>query len=442
MSSDYTPPRTVWRTLKGKPYVIVSPVGSANGFPANNGADFGPDTPGTTTNGIAEAVNALPKVYNSFTNATVGAGRVCLLPGIYTCTDTIDIPADWSVDIEGMAIPPLAGGNFPSGQQGTGFVLINSSGPAGAIQSMDPTGTISGSSGGAIGLSNILWNCTTAPTVGEPSGKQGAGGPTFAGLDWIGLTTVRLKNVGWYVPFDLYYSVVVGNGTDDLAYMDNVMLWGTANSNILADLSAHTCAPKITVAGISNLTSTNGRSGLFIAGSGEHFYGEVHYFDFLDSLLYTYPSSALYHFDNMYLELPSTPNSLSGYYPFNINAPTVIDNMWVNPGGYNPFTYTGAPANNYASPLTIRQRNFWQGFSITTPSVPTSGTALKNPFPFPVRIYITGAGTTTAYTITDPSGNAETFSLALAAGQEITLDPGASITITYSVAPTWKWYGE
>lgn len=31
---------------------------------------------------------------------------------------------------------------------------------------------------------------------------------------------------------------------------------------------------------------------------------------------------------------------------------------------------------------------------------------------------------------------------ALFAGQEIELDPGAKIRFTFTVAPTWKWYGE
>ena len=82
-----------------------------------------------------------------------------------------------------------------------------------------------------------------------------------------------------------------------------------------------------------------------------------------------------------------------------------------------------------------------QGFGITTPAVPASGTNVQNTTAYPVRIYITGAGTTTAYTITDPAGNTLAISAALTLGQEITLDTNASINITYTTAPTWKWYG-
>lgn len=44
----------------GKPSLTVSPDGIANGKSTvtNNGADYGPDTPGTNTQGLAEAVAA------------------------------------------------------------------------------------------------------------------------------------------------------------------------------------------------------------------------------------------------------------------------------------------------------------------------------------------------------------------------------------------------
>lgn len=58
MVSDYTPPPITQATLKGAPYVTVSPVGLAQGYPKNNNANYGPDTPGTSTSGIQEAFDA------------------------------------------------------------------------------------------------------------------------------------------------------------------------------------------------------------------------------------------------------------------------------------------------------------------------------------------------------------------------------------------------
>ena len=60
--------RTVnaWKDFTGAPFVTVSPVGTAQGYPQNNGAPFGPDSllnnvgPGLTkTTGIQEAYNTL-----------------------------------------------------------------------------------------------------------------------------------------------------------------------------------------------------------------------------------------------------------------------------------------------------------------------------------------------------------------------------------------------
>ena len=47
-----------WASGIGKPVVTVSPVGTGDGYPWNNGADFGPDTVGTNTQGLAEGVAA------------------------------------------------------------------------------------------------------------------------------------------------------------------------------------------------------------------------------------------------------------------------------------------------------------------------------------------------------------------------------------------------
>ncbi|MGP8144717.1 MAG: hypothetical protein ACLQC7_03410, partial [Thermoplasmata archaeon] len=45
--------------LSNAPFVTVSPVGLAAGFVPNNGANFGPDTSGTSTGGIQEALNLI-----------------------------------------------------------------------------------------------------------------------------------------------------------------------------------------------------------------------------------------------------------------------------------------------------------------------------------------------------------------------------------------------
>ncbi len=75
------------------------------------------------------------------------------------------------------------------------------------------------------------------------------------------------------------------------------------------------------------------------------------------------------------------------------------------------------------------------------PSVPASGTAQQNPYPIPVEIYLNGGAVTqvtrtvngTSYTVFS-SSTGEALS-----GHTVRLDPGDSITLTYTTAPTWSW---
>jgi hypothetical protein len=77
------------------------------------------------------------------------------------------------------------------------------------------------------------------------------------------------------------------------------------------------------------------------------------------------------------------------------------------------------------------------GFLTTTPAVPSSGTGYRNNFGYRIRIYILTASGATC-TFTDRFGNTGS-SITLAVGQEITLDPGETITPTYSTL-TWQFY--
>lgn len=81
------------------------------------------------------------------------------------------------------------------------------------------------------------------------------------------------------------------------------------------------------------------------------------------------------------------------------------------------------------------------GFNLTTPAVPASTVDIQNTFGVPVIVYITGAGTNTAWAIKDASGNSMAIAAAVILGQAIYLPANAKIQITYSVVPTWKWYG-
>ena len=80
-------PGTPWAGLdNGKPCVTVSPVGAASSgqFAWNNGADFGPDTPGSSTSGIQEALNLASETYGQ-------PPTVVLLPGIYNLSTQVSL---------------------------------------------------------------------------------------------------------------------------------------------------------------------------------------------------------------------------------------------------------------------------------------------------------------------------------------------------------------
>ena len=80
----------------------------------------------------------------------------------------------------------------------------------------------------------------------------------------------------------------------------------------------------------------------------------------------------------------------------------------------------------------------------STPTVPASGTAQQNTNPYPVNVYVYGGDVTeiqitkngTAYTVFSNSTG-----LALS-GQSYKLNPGDSITITYTTAPDWDWLSD
>lgn len=71
------------------------------------------------------------------------------------------------------------------------------------------------------------------------------------------------------------------------------------------------------------------------------------------------------------------------------------------------------------------------GGAQTSPSVPASTTPLTSPFGFDSMVYIAG-GTVTVIALGGVATGLTSGSFRVPAGQ--------SITLTYSVAPTWKWF--
>jgi len=79
--------------------------------------------------------------------------------------------------------------------------------------------------------------------------------------------------------------------------------------------------------------------------------------------------------------------------------------------------------------------------SVSTPSVPPSGTAQQNTYLYPVEVYISG-GSATAVQVARGGVTYTVWSSSTATAIPpllVRLEPGDSITITYSTAPSWTW---
>jgi hypothetical protein len=156
----------------------------------------------------------------------------------------------------------------------------------------------------------------------------------------------------------------------------------------------------------------------------------------------------------------SSPSSATSYYivwqPWTGSGPYYIPNVIVKGNTFNYPTsnasfggfITGslAPANPSALFVDLDNAFNLSGVnlpypSVSTPSVPSSGTAQSNTYPYPVEVYISG-GSATAVQITRGGVTYTAWSSSTATAIPpllVRLEPGDSITITYSTAPSWTW---
>jgi hypothetical protein len=92
-------------------------------------------------------------------------------------------------------------------------------------------------------------------------------------------------------------------------------------------------------------------------------------------------------------------------------------------------------SNNTGAAMRIASTSYGVTGSLTPPAVPASTVALTNPFPLDMTVFITG-GTMTLVSV-DGSG------IGIATSPiYLRVRAGGTITITYTVAPSWSWYVE
>jgi hypothetical protein len=79
------------------------------------------------------------------------------------------------------------------------------------------------------------------------------------------------------------------------------------------------------------------------------------------------------------------------------------------------------------------------GFDIPTPEFPSSGEGLVNRACYKVKAMIVNPGRVSGWSLVDANGRQITIDGRIFAGQEISLEPGDQITFLYEDAPDWRW---
>lgn len=115
-----------WSKAMPRSAVTVSPTGLGGGAPAsNNGAMFGPDTAGTTTQGLQEAVTYAVGLVTGL-SGSVSPPVVLLLPGKFNISSTINVPVPVGTGTNSVGFEMAGSGHFAtqlliSGGQGILF---------------------------------------------------------------------------------------------------------------------------------------------------------------------------------------------------------------------------------------------------------------------------------------------------------------------------------
>jgi hypothetical protein len=113
-------------------------------------------------------------------------------------------------------------------------------------------------------------------------------------------------------------------------------------------------------------------------------------------------------------------------------------------GGYDApndainFVGTVGPETGLVNVIVSDNPGFNPVGSVSAPTVPSSGTALRNPYTYAARVFVVG-GTVSAIKLTAASGSSPATT-GVTSGL-ITLGVNESITLEYSSAPTWSWFG-
>jgi len=221
----------LWSNVHGKPYILVSARGISNGQSEifNDGADFGPDTPGTMTAGIQEALNyaATQAIYFEY-----GAGYILppikLLIGVYTLNADVVLPY-FPNATNGIPVFTLLGegAGFLAPTQifmnGHNIILGNSSGTQTnssgfLIQGLEFSGSYTGGSVQFLGNFAKNPNCILRDLGFYTVSLDMSGANTFA---QINIDNVFLYYISQFFSPTKSYQISITNGTFKSGFYSN-----------------------------------------------------------------------------------------------------------------------------------------------------------------------------------------------------------------------------
>ena len=392
--TDYTVIGNNWlqciAEYKNLGYVLVSPNGP------DDGGDFGPNTPGTTTSGIQEAL--IYAQANSRDVYIVGGGTAGDLSTqiSYDLDSTLYVPVgrNWRID----------GGDYR-------LVYTSTSGSALFIDSQTNSflkfGLVIGGQSSDQPIVNVQ------PITAPVSGSIGCSGNTFE------------------------FAGILGNGGVDGTDGIGLLLDGSASSAGVCNNSFYIgmiqwCDTAIYLKDNCNLNMFESpfihlsQTGIQIGSAssplihGNQFSGHV-----------TNCPTGVQVFGKQNLFMVNITNAMANQGI--IFETSAVENFFVN--GILPEGFT----NNATNPTNRIIKTGVLGYGFSTPSVPASGIDVVNTFPYPVEVQIVTAGQVSAWTVTDANGTFQTFNNGLFVGQRFGLNPGYKVRFTYTQAPTWRW---
>jgi len=439
------------RLVKGKPSVVVSANGISNGLSDtyNDGADFGPDTllgatepgqygpPYTQTTGIQEALNYAGQI----------AAAVELGPGYFPVSAAILIPDVWGFSLRGASNQRTTVYQAP-GFTGTIMEWANPSASnnifyIGHMRFYGPNG----GSGWLVDLHQNIEDSYHGLLENLYIEHNGIGGLELDGNEDTILIGLTFENdgsgavgIGWNIPYGGGWDFGGKWATGAYLTAQQFNFVGTVfGSEGLLNLSPIPDFPaKYNFFGCYwncyNSPGNNWPATISVNGNSASGIVNTLYLNFFGGALFSYcGQSSTLPIINL---ANSTP--LTVYAKFiGVSIPTSKQlNLFGSTGGG---TITGyAEFDDLTGPLANVNVN---NAPVSTPAVPASGTAQANGNSFPITVYLSG-GSATQVQVTKYGNTYTVWSASTATAippLTIRLNPGDSITLTYSTAPAWTW---